>query len=55
MTLSAEQNEALDGLLSLAKTKPVVTLGGYAGTGKTTLIKELIQQLPRPKIAAFTG
>lgn len=33
----------------------VVTLGGYAGTGKTTLIKYLLSQLPGWSVSAFTG
>src|SRR5262249_45426389 len=35
--------------------KPVQTLGGYAGTGKTTVIKTLIERLPEFAVCAYTG
>ena len=35
--------------------KPIQTLGGYAGTGKSTVISHLIDILPNWKVCAFTG
>ncbi|HSH31275.1 MAG TPA: AAA family ATPase [Candidatus Saccharimonadales bacterium] len=62
-TLSADQAEALTaiGHWYKNKTAPYLTLGGYAGTGKTTLIAYLRQALRQhdedSKVAfcAFTG
>lgn len=47
MTLSQQQNEALELIQKFAenKDKSVFILKGYAGTGKTTLIKELLRVL----------
>lgn len=48
MNLSPDQKYALDVLLSWYKdgaSKQYITLGGYAGTGKTTLISVLRQEL----------
>ena len=36
-------------------TKPIQTLGGYAGTGKTTLIKYLVHFFPNFGVCAYTG
>lgn len=59
LSLSAEQEEAKALILAWIETKDQeFRLGGYAGTGKTTLIKEMIAAL-RGKVsvgvAAFTG
>ena len=51
--LSAEQQEAVEQLLSFPNT--IQTLGGYAGTGKSTVVKQLKQQLPNFAVCAFTG
>jgi exodeoxyribonuclease V len=51
--LTDEQHAAVSTLAELEK--PVQTLGGYAGTGKTTLIRSLIEQLPNFAVCAFTG
>jgi exodeoxyribonuclease-5 len=51
--LTAEQEQAIDRLLSF--TKPVQTLGGYAGTGKTTMIEVLLQHLKNYAVCAYTG
>lgn len=51
--LSQEQQVAVDRLVKLSK--PVQTLGGYAGTGKTTVIKELKRRLPGFAVCAYTG
>lgn len=65
MDISNDKKLALKDILhwyaSASKAKPFLTLGGYAGTGKTTLIallrKVLYQQNPKLKVAfaAFTG
>ena len=36
-------------------TKDIQTLGGLAGTGKTTVIKTLTERLPRFAVCAYTG
>lgn len=64
LTLSADQQEIFDKIIKWATTKndyQYVTLGGYAGTGKTTLTavirRELKRQKPDIKVAfcSFTG
>lgn len=49
--LSSEQKEAL----KLCLDNPVVIVEGYAGTGKTTLIAELVRYLPNAVVLSFTG
>lgn len=44
MELTESQNRALETLLS--SSSPLISLSGAAGTGKTTLIKELVENLP---------
>ena len=62
--LSSDQTFALKILRDFStkgyqKTRPFMTLGGYAGTGKTTVIRCLIEQLEdlglRVAVIAFTG
>jgi len=53
MQLTNEQNHAIEEILKFKKD--MVTLGGYAGTGKTTLISHLAQILPTFAVCAFTG
>jgi exodeoxyribonuclease-5 len=63
LSLSTDQRKVLDQLLVWQKTPKggFITLGGYAGTGKTTLIgiyrKKLHQDKPKLKVAfgSFTG
>ncbi len=64
LKLSTEQQTILDSLLDWHKTagrSPFVTMGGYAGTGKTTLIGYLRNQIhkenPKIKVAfvSYTG
>ncbi len=64
MELSKDQRQALDSLLrwyAAEDKKQFVTLGGYAGTGKTTLIAVFKNSLPKaekkPRIAfcSYTG
>lgn len=51
MVLSDDQRAALDACLSALKTDPVVVLVGPAGSGKTTLMRELLARLPAAHIA----
>jgi ATP-dependent exoDNAse (exonuclease V) alpha subunit len=51
--LTEEQQEVIDGLLQFENK--VQKLGGYAGTGKTTVISYLHEILPTYAICAFTG
>lgn len=53
LEVSREQRQAIEFLLK--SPKPVVTLGGYAGTGKTTVIKHLTRRSIRTAVCAFTG
>jgi len=53
--LTAEQLDAKQEVITRLQDQPFVTLGGYAGTGKTTLIKSLVETLPGAKVMAFTG
>lgn len=54
--LSSEQDAALRGLLAGVRAKrPLQTLGGYAGTGKTVLISHLVGELPGWVVVAYTG
>lgn len=57
MQLTERQKWALYQLVNGLKAKelPQQTLGGYAGTGKTTLIKYLIKFFPNFAVAAYTG
>ena len=62
MTLTTEQQSAInritDWMQSSAATDQEFSLGGYAGTGKTTVIKALVDQLGKKypiTIASFTG
>jgi exodeoxyribonuclease-5 len=54
VSLSREQRAAVDLLLS-RQSRQIQTLGGYAGTGKTTVIKTLKNALQGWAVAAFTG
>lgn len=61
MELTNQQLEAIDKIKSWIETKPLqqeFRLSGYAGTGKTTVIKHLIDNEQRKysfTVAAFTG
>lgn len=56
ITLSTEQQQAVDGVLdALRAGRPMVTIGGYAGTGKTTIISALVEQLDGAVVVAPTG
>jgi len=62
ITLSPDQQKTLDAiLLWFDKKEPSITLGGYAGTGKTTLIAIIRQELAKRDkdlkvgFASYTG
>ena len=56
INLTDRQKWALHKIVTGVRDKKLEqTLGGYAGTGKTCLIKYLIQFFPRYAVAAFTG
>lgn len=46
MQLSSEQQQAVDGVIAALRAgRPMVAVGGYAGTGKTTIISALLERL----------
>lgn len=58
--LSPDQRVAYDGITSWLKvgsaTKRTLTLGGYAGSGKSTVVSVLAHEMPKPlAFCAFTG
>lgn len=60
MILSPDQRSAIDAVLAWhadSSSPQTLTLGGYAGTGKTTVIRELLDVLGRYEVVvcAFTG
>jgi exodeoxyribonuclease V len=55
LELTAEQLAVVTGLVRGIRSKRCQTLGGYAGTGKTTCIRALKDELPGYAVCAFTG
>ena len=55
MSLSFEQANALDAITKYDFSRKPFFLGGYAGTGKTTLLKELNKRVPNILFLAPTG
>jgi len=53
MQFTPEQKYVIQELTQLKK--PVQSLGGFAGTGKTTVIKQLDKLLPNWAVCAYTG
>lgn len=53
--LTDEQFEIAEKIIASVDNTQIQTLGGLAGTGKTTLISHLIQKLPNFACCAFTG
>jgi len=54
--LTFEQENAMNAIVhGIRRRDPVQTLGGYAGTGKTTIISELVRDNPEIAVCAFTG
>ena len=55
-TLTTEQQAAVDmAVKSVKDKKPVFRLGGYAGTGKTTVARHIVEELKGCMPCAFTG
>lgn len=56
MELTDKQKQVLYQIVSgIKEGKTQITLGGYAGTGKTTLIKYLTKFYPEYAVCAYTG
>lgn len=55
MELTQEQKEAIQHIQKNIKNKDYQTLGGYAGTGKSTCLSVLAEKYPTFKTCAFTG
>lgn len=56
MNLTDEQTKALYGVVTdIRNGEDEISLGGYAGTGKTSLIKYLIKFFPEFCVCAYTG
>ena len=55
VTLSEEQEKAVDEINKRMKRNPYVTLGGYAGTGKTSVIRHLVKHWRGVAVAALCG
>lgn len=61
MILTVEQQAAIDEIVvwftSSSKREDYMTMGGFAGTGKTTLIHYILNEMPdlRTAVIAFTG
>jgi exodeoxyribonuclease-5 len=55
LKLSKEQKEIIIDTINLIKVKDNVSIGGYAGTGKTTVVQHLNDILNNFTVCAFTG
>ncbi len=55
IALSEEQKDIIRALITKKGEEQVQTVGGYAGTGKTTLIATLVQKLSNWAVCAYTG
>ncbi len=55
MDLSIEQRDAADKTIAKAHQDGLASLGGYAGTGKTTILSHLINELNNWRFVAYTG
>lgn len=53
--LTEEQQKIADKITTDVRRKDVQTLSGFAGTGKTTIVRYLLDRLPRFAVCAFTG
>jgi exodeoxyribonuclease-5 len=56
--LSEDQQEAYEQIMtwSVSDTEKELSLGGYAGTGKTTLLKKIVNDVDRyPQVMSLTG
>jgi ATP-dependent exoDNAse (exonuclease V) alpha subunit len=58
LTLTQKQEEAVNGAVSVIhsplNTSPY-TIGGYAGTGKSTILNEIVKRQPHVIACAYTG
>lgn len=54
-TLTDEQRKIFHAVLGNRKRHQVQSIGGYAGTGKTTIVAQLIDDLHAYSVCAFTG
>ncbi len=56
MALSPDQANAMSQIQTwLQSPEQILTFGGYAGTGKTTLIRQVLALCPGAAVVAFTG
>lgn len=55
IVLTDEQNHVINVLIKGAKSKELQTVGGLAGTGKSTIVHTLRNRLGRFKVCAYTG
>ncbi len=58
VVLSGDQSDALEAVLAWIRNpmQPYFAMGGYAGTGKTTLIREVVRLVgPHTRVCAYTG
>ena len=55
ITLTTEQQQAVDKAVESLKAGRLFKVGGYAGTGKTTVAKNIVEQLENVMCCAFTG
>lgn len=53
--LTKEQNTAIDFIVNNIKSQQIITLGGFAGTGKSTCLKFLADRFKNYAVCAFTG
>jgi len=58
-SLTTEQKEVIKGVVKDIGSKPFITLGGYAGTGKSTIIRVVLEILSKKDLfflpCAYTG
>ena len=55
MNLTAEQQNAVTLAVDAIKNGSLFRIGGYAGTGKTTIAKFIVESVPKAMVCAFTG
>lgn len=55
MSLSEEQSFVVNSLFSKIKTEKVLKIGGFAGTGKSTIVKHITETLDDWAVCAYTG
>src|SRR6185437_10109616 len=55
MELDKDQAAILESVVKDVNKKQEISIGGYAGTGKTFLVRAIQQRLPHFAVCAFTG